>query len=1849
MTNPRQGNRALSGTTGASSPQPTRSPTYRRFFHGIKPRTTPVPPPVGAGSCTTQTQRTLLYNDAVSFLDNLDVDSIINRSVVPEVAASGSLSAHAGSDAPPVLKEVADGLPTTQATGAPTFASNSSSITLNALSRSLNTSMVRRLESTILHLIHLCTLNTHAQRITALMVFVHNQYGGPLLAALVKEVEDAAGPQWSTAPHSGEDVPQDPFVYDPADYLLYFQGMPHAGESPTPQQVPLPVVGYEEPGGSKKLRARYGTALDGGRHFLRSPLGVKLRKVFSMCIAGGMLGNDLEAKAPGLHRRLCGDIKPADANSVDIIIDILDLVRHTWDAVVACLIAGNISPLYANLHGAKKIDEKHELIKATSVYYFNGTYKDTYNEDPVMFEVSLASHYEEVKTLHAKAVGPDVAVARRYLAETIAIQQEVKNIKNRKPIRVAPFGLCIYGPTGQGKTALITKLTDDMLRWRGIKPDPALVSWINVKEKFDTSTTNYHKVAILDDLANTKVSIAGSEGLSYIVSLLNNAKQSIHKADVENKGKLHYELDLVVATCNDKTLQAYDYSIEPSALLRRFNYHLDLVVDPAFGKVALPGATPMVDASKLHSGTATQYQRFAVREWVPKEPAAGSDVPNGEWKYLLGQDGGVTYEALLGFLKPKFVGHFAHQERYLGDLAQDRELPVCEHGLTTAPFCSTCTPSIAARPQRPLIMAPHAGFDPTDWFFPAPANASGAPAQGSATVQEAAPIEQPTVPLPSSPAPGSPSGAPSASNSQLPAGWRARASEWWNGRWYDYEPPPPPTAPIGYLSAMLRKGFDWEREAVCHPARCLFIIFGLIPCAFSSAAGGLVALLFGSGYGWWTFLLAGLGAVGTVSRTMHTYVKCRVSGMTFAQIRTVMANVVISNAGLLMAGLFVLTLSGAAAIYTYRALFGVEESSSPQASTVINVTTNAAPAPSPTAAPTPASQPAPPQEPAAVTAAIEEAMAPHGVCISKPQAPEMPVLPTAPKFANSPQDHWPIPTVQTHHVPRGVAATMTREQALSIIHRHMYRIAIYYASGQLVTTNGLMVATGYMLLPKHNLFVMRESGHLPSKIDKIVARRSGPPGGPHFSFRVGTVNLEVVSGDLALVQCLECATQRGIMEFIGYNGVLPPTLPVEEHSRVSRDKDSYDISVERYLSIPREYTNAHMGVTYPALVYERPYPSFHGLCGALLISTGKPSIVAIHTMGSRDGSSNEGVAIRLNHDEVAAAIERLRVRSVHPGPIVSQQHTEPFTQHCNETLGAVVPLHPRSVLHQSPDGSPNEALGSDKVAHPATQRTELRISPHSGAVASLTGQPRQHEPPPNIGKAAVEVKRLQEFDNHEQIDPDIFSCAVRDYRDELYALVDASPELQSVLAQPLSNYEAVNGIAGCASVKRINMSTSMGFSAPGRKSAYTIPDPRPDYPDGVNFPPGVWDDVAKAYEVLAQLQRPNFVAKWSHKDEAVKIGKKKNRVFEGPQLPMLLIFRQLFGPVLRVFALCPMETSSAVGIDATGLQWDQMFSEALSVNPLHAIEGDYPHFDTSSLYQEVITGLATFVLLAKKYSRYTPDMINCMWALAEDVARRICLVRADYLQANSALMTGFPGTVISNNHTNACRKRSAFYGTAPVGQVVTATMRPLGGSGTYLTMGGITLPRNWRDHLRDTPLRPGLSGRYADYVFSLFYGDDFVSVPVPELTWFNQFTISAWFERQGKGMTNANKAPFDCAYTPWSDISFLKRGIRFDELTGALQAPLKISSIYKPMHVIPTTFPFGMEFHYAQLIDAAVRELYLHGPEVYNDHRPGLIALAAHVGCTNFLQSGGVPTYAATAAAWCARVGITVSGIAPSS
>jgi len=161
------------------------------------------------------------------------------------------------------------------------------------------------------------------------------------------------------------------------------------------------------------------------------------------------------------------------------------------------------------------------------------------------------------------------------------------------------FGMMFWGNSAVGKSWIAPQLIQWLLKSNHYPNENANIITYNTNSKYDDQVRNNTYGILLDDLANGKVGKGASDNRrtsDLVISLINNVAQAAVKADLAEKGKVLMRPKVVIATTNNRELNAGVESHNQASVRRRFKYEVEFVVKDEF---CLEGGSTEIDTEKV--------------------------------------------------------------------------------------------------------------------------------------------------------------------------------------------------------------------------------------------------------------------------------------------------------------------------------------------------------------------------------------------------------------------------------------------------------------------------------------------------------------------------------------------------------------------------------------------------------------------------------------------------------------------------------------------------------------------------------------------------------------------------------------------------------------------------------------------------------------------------------------------------------------------------------------------------------------------------------------------------------------------------------------------------------------------------------------------------------------------------------------------------------------------------------------------------------------------------------------------------------------------------------------------------
>lgn len=202
---------------------------------------------------------------------------------------------------------------------------------------------------------------------------------------------------------------------------------------------------------------------------------------------------------------------------------------------------------------------------------------------------------------------------------------DIKTIMKKGTIRTTPIVFELYGSPGVGKTILLYELIFYALRMTGVStPNIGMIAHINETDKFDSTIHNGTRAIVLDDVGAVRQSIlAGPPMITKIINFVNPVPAPTNQAELASKGAIYAMPNVVGVTTNIKDLKIDESLNVPEATARR----IPLVITFMVPKSLCFEKTLKLDKSKLQQNVEIHRQVYYKVEVRTVETETGRLVP----------------------------------------------------------------------------------------------------------------------------------------------------------------------------------------------------------------------------------------------------------------------------------------------------------------------------------------------------------------------------------------------------------------------------------------------------------------------------------------------------------------------------------------------------------------------------------------------------------------------------------------------------------------------------------------------------------------------------------------------------------------------------------------------------------------------------------------------------------------------------------------------------------------------------------------------------------------------------------------------------------------------------------------------------------------------------------------------------------------------------------------------------------------------------------------------------------------------------------------------------------------------
>lgn len=544
------------------------------------------------------------------------------------------------------------------------------------------------------------------------------------------------------------------------------------------------------------------------------------------------------------------------------------------------------------------------------------------------------------------------------------------------------------------------------------------------------------------------------------------------------------------------------------------------------------------------------------------------------------------------------------------------------------------------------------------------------------------------------------------------------------------------------------------------------------------------------------------------------------------------------------------------------------------------------------------------------------------------------------------------------------------------------------------------------IIPKHVFFPEGNMNLAPSKRLTVQARRHASPG--------GCITIAVAWNSCSFQDDLCCFHIPNCPDVADISNLVCDSFDGAGWGEMVRRMPDCTVETENVYLVHGPTSHSYMqyyGSTYKSTLCGP------GACMSPIISDSVPSgIVGLHIAGSGEKGSSIGITKTILQILIA---EMQRKNFMVEGCDGELQVESLFSYGKPYVVG---PVHSASHSYELHVDTCFQALGTTKFGRQSKSCVEKSIL-YDSVLKNLGIEDSWKAPDmlPNWKHYNLFIDKI--VNPSRPFPPDTLTRAIRDYISPLRALLAE----YNGIKRPLTLTETIDGVPGVRFMEPINLNTSMGFPVFGKKKEYfTVSNENGLY---TRVPcKEVIDEYHRLIDCYRENKRGYPVFAACLKDEVKDKSSDKVRVFTACSVGQSMVLRQYFLPIIAFLGRYPRESEMAVGVNAFGLQWQDLIehAEKFSDSDGGDIGMDYSSYDTRMNSQVSRSAFSVLINLAIDMG-YHEDDIRLMNAMVDDVTHPLVDINGTLYALQHINCSGNNITVQINCIANSLYLRLAFF------------------------------------------------------------------------------------------------------------------------------------------------------------------------------------------------------------------------------
>lgn len=1279
------------------------------------------------------------------------------------------------------------------------------------------------------------------------------------------------------------------------------------------------------------------------------------------------------------------DVLGHHKSAFDIVDAIFSTITYFAEGAFMCFKTGSLRPLLINDHAAAELDNEYCTILQMWDYVQNGNLKKTMGILDQEFDRRLENLITSLRTVNLSLKGYDKKLVGDRVTRLLLIKNAFVTLKLSSGIRRAPFVLEFFGESNQGKTTCSQILQDALLLSQDMPLSKDYRGVINPAAKHMDTWRSDMIVAILDDVANEKADFVEQSPARFIIDLVNNEQYVCKKANLEGKGKVTFEAELLCITTNKKTLDAAVYSNCPGSVQRRANVVISVQARKKYQKFSSDGVPLGIDSRKVEAEN--EARKSSGEEEMPFDdlwsltleravmPEEMTDVASYEPLIWNGRKLiNIDMATCIQYLITQFDDHINLQtaviERTKTRTQRMKRCNVdgCRHIKGNCPEHDVCKPipDLASEVGPPPGLKKSAKKDRR--FFG-----------------------------------GKKRGHRNADDLTVEAANLEKVKRIYPGTSTDKPDKIAPHFGLVKTARSIVRVKDKVQDFICQDVSN----FTTKVDDMASAALYTTAVSFISQWNWL--------AIVPVEVFENSYVRDVIFWLNSDKLKDEIKYHSILHVIFLILGwlfAFIVQVPFCGILVTMYLIM--------RQCCIVSVVKNDFI-----------------RDLSHRTGYLPSIVRKHketywkqftylcggivGVVAAIKLYQGFKAL-TDDQGALEPKSEAEIIARTAERNPwQGVSQTplptsdkskrLTLPQLKNIVKKNLRYCRLYKDEGQPMMTDALFLTSNVVLIP----------GHYFDEHDDFRAEFKSDSQGGCFKSRISKYqSVQIPGTDVRVCYSPTGGSFKNILEYFpDFNEENPlhnhPILMMYMNltGHVTEMKGTSTIGIQ----------DNSITQFYGGICRNLSHETFNGLCGApVLGDVNTPCISGIHL----GGISGQPVAVfgALSQTQLKTAITQLRGVE---GVVITGQ-AGVFRE---EVLGVKVisdeELHPKSCLNFIPDDHETQLQYFGTCPGRVTYKSDVKVTVISDVVEEVTGIGNKWGPPKMNPDWFGWQKCIANISNPGVSFPvRLLQRAVLDYKIPLLKCIRDTPYWNKM--KPLSEQVTLCGTPGVRFVDPVKLNTAVGHPLTGSKRQHVIDlEPTEEEPVRREYTPEIREEIAYAEACYERGERAYGMAKACKKDEILPDDKEKCRIFYGNPISLTHEIRKYFLPIIQFIQTNPILTEQAVGINPYSPEWDEMFKNVQKYGKERTIAGDYSKYDQRMPTQMISAALRVCIDCAKEMD-YTDRDIRVMEAMVGDIVFAYIAFNGDLIGlTEGGHISGNSLTVLVNGIVGSLNLRIVYY------------------------------------------------------------------------------------------------------------------------------------------------------------------------------------------------------------------------------